>query len=167
MDIRFDNALTMKLANIGGGNAHHIALSDDARELVRNSFVSMISPVARDAVLTVSPAPGSNISALFGVPPSTVTRGADGSVSVRLGSVFLAGDRGELLVGMTGNGAASGQLASATLSYSDALSGASGTDSITLATGAGESPANLAAAQALIDEFLTLDKCAEAISRIG
>ena len=157
MDIRFDNALTMKLANIGGGNAHHIALSDDARELVRSSFVSTISPVARDAVLTVSPAPGSRISALYGVPPSTVSRGADGSVSVRLGSVFLAGDRGELLVGMTGNGAASGQLASATLSYSDALSGASGTDSIALATGAGEPPANLAAAEALVDEFLTLD----------
>lgn len=160
MGIRLDNALTMKLAGMGSGNTHHIDEGDDPAQIVRLDFASMIGEVARDVKISLVPSRGFKVNALFGIPPSLVETGPDDTVSLELGSAFLAGDSGEILFSLGSKGFEGTEEPSvlAWLSYTDATSGKPVRETVTIPATTSETPANLEVAESRVDEFLTLDK---------
>ncbi|WP_271438811.1 vWA domain-containing protein [Pontixanthobacter luteolus] len=162
----FDNALAMQLSSVRGGNLFYLATDADAPALFQREFFNMVTEVAHDVTITMTPSAGYKLNAVYGVPNEVLTQTPAGAITVTIGSAFLSSNGGGIFTSLETTEVASAPpneqpLMSVAVSYTDARSGAAGTNSDTVMLPGGEVPQNLKLAQALVDEYLSLSGALE------
>ena len=166
--IHFDNALALEISSMRGGNLFYLASDGDARDLFRREFYNMVTEVAHDVAITMTPADGYKVNAVFGVPNDLLTQAPDGAITVRIGSAFLSENAGGIFATL-GRDSSREFLPEATvpdgkallevsIDYTDALSERRGSAKASVGMPGGTPPANLATAEMLVDEYLSLTK---------
>ncbi len=82
------------MSHLRGGNAFSVMEQDDVGELMDDSWPYLLSPIAYDMHVTVTPSNGTQLLAGYGFPGA----GEDGSAGLDVASVFLSRRRGALLL---------------------------------------------------------------------
>nr|WP_161593784.1 VWA domain-containing protein [Parerythrobacter lutipelagi] len=164
--IQFDNALALKISSVRGGNLFYLADEGDGADLFEREFFNMVTEVAHDVAITLKPTDGYKINAVFGVPNELLTDLGDGAISVTIGSAFLSENGGGIFATLDrdtqrkflppAQREAGEPLVTASITYTDGISGAKGSDRSVAAPTDRAVPRQLAMAHALVDEYLTL-----------
>ncbi len=163
--VHFDAELATKVSSVRGGNLFFLDEELPARTLYDREFFNMVSEVAHDIAIELTPPAGYRISGVFGVPEGMMESGADGTVKVKIGSAFLSSNGGGIYAALAGepnlpSRVISGgeTLLTARLAYADSVRNENGSDVIEVrqASAAATPPGGLAKAQVLVDEYLSL-----------
>ncbi len=175
--VQYDGALATKISSVRGGNLFFIDGPAKGKALIQKEFRNMISEVAHDLVMTLTPQPGYKISGVFGVPDGLMKEGKDGSLAVTVPSVFLSSNGGGIFASLAKADTrkylppaaldAATPLMKVTLSYTSAIDGAKGSDYVEVGAPQGEAPAKLRLAQSLVDQYLTMDMATRAYHEKG
>lgn len=165
--VQYDGALATKISSVRGGNLFFVDGPAKGKALMEKEFRNMVSEVAHDLVMTLTPQPGYTISGVFGVPDGLMKDGRDGSIAVTVPSVFLSSNGGGIFASLAKSDTrkylppasldTATPLMTVSLSYTSALDGAKGSDRVAVGVPQGEAPAKLRLAQSLIDQYLTMD----------
>lgn len=175
--VQYDGALATKISSVRGGNLFFIAGPDKGADLMRKEFRNMVSEVAHDLVMTLTPHAGYQISGVFGVPDGLMTEGKDGAIAITVPTAFLSSNGGGIYASL---GKAEGRahlpaakladgaaLMDVSLSYVSALDGSKHGDKLSIGAPTAQPAANLRLAQTLIDQYLVLDAATRAFHRDG
>ena len=156
----FDNALALQLSSVRGGNLFYIAERGDARALFDREFFNMVTEVAHDVVITMTPSTGYKINAVYGVPNEVLNETPEGAIVVKVGSAFMSSYGGGVFASLDVDprqAAYDGApLMSVAIGYVDAQTGAAGSNVESVALPASQAPERLRAAQILVDQYLSL-----------
>lgn len=118
---RFGAELATKISSVRGGNLFFFPNVPDMRARFSDDFDTMVSELAHDLELEVTPAEGQRIVGLYGLPGDAVERTARGGLRMGLATVFLSKRKGAIFLAFAPEpGAPPGvgsALGSATLSY--------------------------------------------------
>ncbi len=103
------------MSQLRGGNAFSVMQLDDVDTLMSDSWPLLLSPIAYDMHVSLTPGDATLSSGAYGFPGA----GTDGTAKLDVASVFLSRRRGALLVqlGRDGDLPAAGATANLTLSY--------------------------------------------------
>lgn len=169
--VHYDGALAARVSSAPGGNLFFIEQDRAASELFDKEFRNMTSEVAENIAITLTPPQGYAITGVFGVPDGLMTQAQDGAVVVTIGTAFLSSNGGGIYVALGRDSArdhlplaplgAATPLLDVKLVYVDAVTGEAGGDSLAVAQPDGPAPARLAAAMALVDEYVSLTQALE------
>ncbi|MCB2089600.1 MAG: VWA domain-containing protein [Sphingomonadaceae bacterium] len=164
--VHFDGALANRVSSVRGGNLFFLDRSGDAGDLFEEDFFNMVSEVAHDVTITMTPSKGYKITGVFGVPDGMMTEAPDGAVSVTVGSAFLSSNGGGIYASLGREGDREylplrqldqGEpLLTAAISYTDATNGEKGRNAEGIMLGNGAPPERLRAAHMLVDEYFGL-----------
>ncbi|HQV03605.1 MULTISPECIES: VWA domain-containing protein [unclassified Novosphingobium] len=164
--VHFDAALATKVSSVRGGNLFFVDNQGSAKAIFDREFYNMVSEVAHDIDLALTPPKGYRITGVFGVPDGLMSSAPEGTVKVTIPTAFLSSNGGGIYVTLGKDGAHANlpeaELASDTplltgsLRYTDGRSRAVGEDRIAVALPQGEAPVPLRKAHFLVDEFTTL-----------
>lgn len=163
----FDGRLASKISSVKGGNLFFVTKEGGAGELFEKEFRNMVNgEVARDIAITIRPAQGFRIANVYGVPESTVSRRADGSVTASIGSAFLSSNGGGIYASMTGEGDfdAPGLVA---ITFTDTLTGERGEDTAKVGALDANPPAPLRMAQMLVEQYEVMNAGLTAYQQTG
>jgi len=150
----FDGALATKVSSVRGGNLFFVPREGSANELFSKEFENMVGEVAQDLVISIDPAAGMKVGAIYGVPGELIAEAGSGTVTVAIGSAFLSSNGGGIYA--TLEGAASDMtLAEVSVAYTDAVSQKRENDTEIVTLSAEGIPANLAKAELLVDQYVT------------
>lgn len=151
----FDGALATRVSSVRGGNLFFVPREGAASELFAQEFGNMVSEVAQGLVISIDPAPGMKVGAIYGVPGELIADAGNGTVTVTIGSAFLSSNGGGIFATLEGSTLAAAPLAEIAVSYTDAVTQrrSSHTDMALLAQDS--IPDNLAMAELLVDQFVT------------
>lgn len=94
MGLGLGQELFEAMSHLRGGNAFSLMQQDDVGELMDDSWPWMVSPIAYDMHLTVTPSSSTRVTAGYGFPGA----GEDGAARLEVATVFLSRRRGALLV---------------------------------------------------------------------
>lgn len=150
----FDGALATKVSSVRGGNLFFVPREGSASELFASEFGNMVSEVAQDLVISIDPADGVKVGAIYGVPGELIADAGNGTVTVTIGSAFLSNNGGGIFATLEGD-AHGGALADISVSYTDAVTQKRESDTDRMAVSAEGVPANLAKAELLVDQYVT------------
>lgn len=175
--VQYDGALATKISSVRGGNLFFVSGPDKGGELMRKEFRNMVSEVAHDLVMTLTPHAGYRISGVFGVPDGLMTEGKDGAIAITVPTAFLSSNGGGIYASL-GKSEARAHLPAATLadgaslmdvslSYVSALDGSRHGDRMSIAAPTAAPAANLRLAQTLVDQYLVLDAATRAFHSDG
>lgn len=175
--VQYGGALATKVSSVRGGNLFFITDTADAQKLFVDQFRDMVSEVAHDIAMTMTPRAGYRISGIYGVPDGLMTEGKDGAMTITVPTAFLssngggifaslakAKDRAQLPVASLSDGL---PLMDVSLSYTSALDGKAGHDAVIVANPVAVPADNLRLAQALVDEYLVMDQASRAYHEKG
>lgn len=135
----------------------------------------MVSEIAHDVVLTMTPAAGYSVSGVFGVPDGMMQEGKDGAIAITVPTAFLSTKGGGIFVSL-GKESTRTHLPAATLapdtplmrvdlSYVSAADGVTGRDSVTVAAPSPAPGPGLRTAHLLVDQYLSMRGATEAFHR--
>ncbi len=150
----FNAALATQVSSVRGGNLFFVPREGSASELFASEFGNMVSEVAQDLVISIDPADGVKVGAIYGVPGELIADAGNGTVTVTIGSAFLSNNGGGIFATLEGD-AAGGALADIAVSYTDAVSQKRESDTDRVAFSTEGVPANLAKAELLVDQYVT------------
>lgn len=100
--VNYGDALAAKIASVRGGNLFYVGGKSDVETLFTKEFDFMVSEVANDLRVTLTPASGLSVDTVFGVPQDLITKDEAGSVTLNVSTVFMSSAGGGLFVSMTG-----------------------------------------------------------------
>lgn len=175
--VQYDGALATKISSVRGGNLFFVSGPEKGGELMRKEFRNMVSEVAHDLVMTLTPHAGYRISGVFGVPDGLMTEGKDGAIAITVPTAFLSSNGGGIYASL-GKSEARAHLPAArladgaslmdvSLSYVSALDGSKHGDRLSIAAPTAAPAANLRLAQTLVDQYLVLDAATRAFHSDG
>jgi Ca-activated chloride channel homolog len=150
----FDGALATKVSSVRGGNLFFVPQEGGASELFAKEFGNMVSEVAQDLVISIDPADGVKVAAIYGVPGELITDAGNGTVTVTIGSAFLSNNGGGIFATLAGDSKGA-PLADISVAYTNAVSQKRESDTDRVALSEEGVPANLAKAELLVDQFVT------------
>ncbi len=163
--VQFNGALATKVSSARGGNLFFIANQEDVKTTFEKQLDMMVSEVAHDLKMTLTPAKGYKVSGVFGVPADIMTEAPDGAVSITVGSAFLSANGGGIFVSLASEGSreflpaaalASGEsLLNVDLGYVAAKTGKARWDRLSVRYSDAKGSAPLRTAQLLVDEYLS------------
>ncbi|HEX8669655.1 MAG TPA: VWA domain-containing protein [Allosphingosinicella sp.] len=175
--VQFDGALASKVSSARGGNLFFIADEEEVRSVFDKQLDTMVSELAHDVRITLTPRPGFRLSGVFGVPDGLMTEGQDGAVTITVPTAFLstngggifaslakARDRENLPAPTLTQGT---PLMEVTLSYVGAADGKPGSDRVVVANPSLAPSRPLRLAHLLVDEYLSLRRATESFHRDG
>lgn len=175
--VQYDGALATKISSVRGGNVFFVTSPDDGKALFEKEFRNMVSEVAHDVTITLSPRSGYRITGVFGVPDGLMTEGKDGAVSVTVPTAFLSSNGGGIFASLgkssdrkqspAKNVFDGAPLMEIDLSYVAATTGRQGHDRLSVAAPDAKPAARLALAQHLVDEYLVLNAATTAYHHDG
>ncbi|NIJ36678.1 Ca-activated chloride channel family protein [Sphingopyxis panaciterrae] len=175
--VQYDGALATKISSVRGGNLFFVAGPEKGGELMRKEFRNMVSEVAHDLIMTLTPHAGYRISGVFGVPDGLMTEGKDGAIAVTVPTAFLSSNGGGIYASLgkaegrahlpTATLADGSPLMDVSLTYVSALDGSKHGDALSIGAPTAEPAANLRLAQTLVDQYLVLDAATRAFHRDG
>lgn len=162
--VQFDAALATDISSVRGGNLFFMANEQEVDSVFAAKLDYMVSEVAHDITMTVAPAPGYRITAVYGVPGEMLTWRGEDQVSFTVPTVFLSQEGGGIFVtlaraepNMPAPRLAAGQaLTRVDLTYVDAKTGATGAHRMSIPGLAARPGQDLVLGQTLMDEFLLL-----------
>ncbi|HSI17327.1 MAG TPA: VWA domain-containing protein [Sphingomonas sp.] len=164
--VQFDASLASKVSSARGGNLFFLGSDGDVKTVFEKQLDTMVSELAHDLHLTLTPATGWKISGVFGVPDGTMTEAPGGAVMLTVPTVFLstngggifatlakAEDRADLPAATVNAG---DPLVSVALDYRPATGGPVASDNLVARADQAAPSMALRQAQLLVDEYLTL-----------
>jgi Ca-activated chloride channel homolog len=164
--VQFGDALAAKVSSVRGGNLFFVANRDDVKTTFEKQLDTMVSEIAHDVTMVMSPAAGMKITGVFGVPANVLETAPDGAVSIRVPTAFLSTNGGGIFVSL---GKDSGReflppatlgenapLMTVSLSYIAATNGQAGEDRLAIAQPSASPSTPLRTAHLLVDQFLTM-----------
>lgn len=150
----FDAALATKVSSVRGGNLFFVDSEGAATELFTKEFGNMVSEVAQDLVISIDPADGVKVGAIYGVPGELIADAGNGTVTLTIGSAFLSSNGGGIFATLEGS-AKGTPLAEIAVSYTNAVTQKRESNADTVALAEEGVPANLAKAEMLVDQYVT------------
>ncbi|QDH32872.1 VWA domain-containing protein [Porphyrobacter sp. YT40] len=150
----FDGALATQVSSVRGGNLFFVPREGSASELFAKEFGNMVSEVAQDLVISIDPADGVKVGAIYGVPGELIADAGNGTVTVTIGSAFLSSNGGGIFATLEGD-PAGGALADISVSYTAATTQKRESDTDRVAVSDEGVPANLVKAEVLVDQYVT------------
>ena len=185
--VQFDARLASKVGSVRGGNLFFVADKKQVETLFKDQLDTMVSEVAHDVEISLTPALGYQVSGVFGVPDAMMEQGQDGTILVRVPTAFMATTAGGIYLTLGKDtrtqdlperklpaGTALLQLG---LRYVSALDGGSGGDQLAVyprnskagdsKAGAVKSSAELARAMLLVEQFTVMRAASLAFHRDG
>lgn len=98
--VQFDAELATTIGSVRGGNLFFMRDEDDVKQVFGTEFDVMVSELAHDLTISISPQPGYNISGVYGVPDNLMGWQNERTVKIRLPTVFLSSRGGALFVAL-------------------------------------------------------------------
>ena len=175
--VQFDGALAAKVSSARGGNLFFISNDAEVKSVFEKQLDTMVTELAHDVRITMTPRSGYRISGVFGVPDSIMEEGQDGAVTITVPTAFLSTNGGGIFASLA-KGSERENLPprrlqageppmEVSLSYVDARGGAPGTDRLTVAAPSQKPSAPLRLAHLLVDEYFSLRGASAAFHREG
>jgi Ca-activated chloride channel homolog len=168
---QYDGELAADISSVRGGNLFFLMDDVDAKAVFKREFRNMVSEVAHDVTLSMTPRTGYSVTGVFGVPDALMAKGQDGTIDVTIPTAFLSSNGGGIYVAL---GKASDQeflpaenandgkaLMDVSLRYASALDGAMGSDRLTIDGPAPKEPENLRKAHVLVDQYLVMKEATD------
>jgi Ca-activated chloride channel family protein len=170
--VQFDATLATHVSSTRGGNLFFISNEAEVGSVFENQLDTMVSELAHDVRITMTPREGYRISGVFGVPDGLMADAGEGAVSITVPTAFLSTNGGGIFLALAKAGERShlpaANLTSATpllevsLTYVGAQDGRQGSDRLTVAAPTANPSAPLRRAQLLVDEYFALSGAATA-----
>lgn len=150
----FDAELATEISSVRGGNLFFLPTEGSGKDLFAREFRNMVSPLAYDLVLSIDPADGMKVGAVYGVPGELIEDAGAGTVTVTIASAFLSSNGGGIFATLEGAPPVGGSpLAQVSVSYTDAITDRRESDAEAVLAASEGVPANLAKAEVLVDQF--------------
>lgn len=175
--VQFGDALAAKVSSVRGGNLFFIANPEDVKSTFEKQLDTMVSEVAHDVHMVMTPAAGQKITGVFGVPANALESAPDGAVAITVPTAFLSTNGGGIFVSIGKDSehqylpavdlAPGAPLLTVSLSYIGAADGRAGEDKVLVSQPAASPSAPLRTAQALVDQFLTMREATTAFHEKG
>lgn len=99
--VHFGAELATKVSSVRGGNLFFFANLDDMRETFTKELDTMVTELAYDLEMTISPAAGLEIAGVYGVPGQLLEWGTDGAIKLRLSTIFLSRREGAIYLALS------------------------------------------------------------------
>ena len=172
--VQFDGALATRVSSVRGGNLFFISDEEEVKSVFAKQLDTMVSELAHDVRITMTPRAGYRLTGVFGVPDGLMTEGADGAVTVTVPTAFLSTEGGGIFASLGKSSERAnlpaaplddGPLMEVTLSYVAAADGKAGSDRLEVANPVGVPSQPLRLAHLLLDEYLTLGAASTAFHR--
>jgi Ca-activated chloride channel family protein len=163
--VQFDGALATKVSSVRGGNLFFISNEAEVASVFEKQLDTMVSELAHDVTLVLSPMAGYRISGVYGVPDGLMAEGQDGAVSIKVPTAFLSTNGGGIFLSLAkarerenlpAPALGGKPLLDVSLSYVGARDGRAGTDRLAVGAPAGSASAPLRLAHLLVDEYFAL-----------
>ncbi len=100
----FGAELASQISAVRGGNLFFFPDAAKMRETFRDELDTMVSELAYDLELVVTPAPGTRITGLWGIPGDAVQWTPDGRLRMQVQTLFLSRDEGAIYFGFGPSG---------------------------------------------------------------
>src|SRR5262249_54796930 len=97
---QFDTALATKIGSVRGGNLFFLRDAGDAKEIFDRDFDFMVSELAYDLDIEVTPRAGFVVTGVYGVPGELLGWQDAGTVRVTIPTVFLSSRNGAIFVAL-------------------------------------------------------------------
>lgn len=174
--VQFDGALATKVSSVRGGNLYFIASEAEVASVFEKQLDTMVSELAHDVTLVLSPVAGYRISGVYGVPDGLMAEGQEGAVSITVPTAFLSTNGGGIFLSLAkarerenlpAASLGGKPLLGVSLSYVGARDGRAGTDRLAVAAPGGAPSAPLRLAHLLVDEYFALRGAATAFHAEG
>lgn len=175
--VQYDGDLAADISSVRGGNLFFLMDDQDAKTVFKREFRNMVSEVAHDVAISITPREGYSITGIFGVPDALMANGTDGTIDVTIPTAFLSSNGGGIYAAL---GKSSDQgflpaenpndgtpLLQVSLSYVSALNGEIGNDRLIIDGPAGNAPENLRKAHLLVDQFLVMKEATDVYHESG
>ena len=160
---QFDAKLAIEIGSVRGGNLYYLRDGGDVKTVFKEQFDYMVSELAHDLKLTITPRAGLKIAGVYGVPGELMGWQDEKSVAVTIPTVFLDNHGGGIFftlaadseTGFLPEKPAAGPLAAVSVSYLP-LDGNPGADALSIALNESGPSKGMALGSLLIDEFTVL-----------
>jgi Ca-activated chloride channel family protein len=170
--VQFDAELATTIGSLRGGNLFFMRDEDDVKQVFRDEFDFMVSELAHDLAISITPQPGYTIAGVYGVPDNLMGWQNERTVKIKLPTVFLSSKGGALFVALAKSRenadlparplASGAPLASLELQYVPLNSGIVEGDRIDAFAPATQQSDAMKLGHALIDEFTVLRRATTA-----
>lgn len=175
--VQYDGALGAKVSSARGGNLFFIANPDEVKSVFEDQLDTMVSELAHDVRIALTPRKGYRVTGVFGVPDALMTEAPDGTVSVTVPTAFLSTKGGGIFASLGKAGDRQNlpaapldpatPLLDVALSYVAASDGRPGADRLSVGNPGGAPSEPLRLAAALVDEYFVLHDATTAFHRDG
>ena len=170
--VQFDAELATTIGSVRGGNLFFMRDADDVQQVFRDEFDFMVSELAHDLAVSITPQPGYNISGVYGVPDGLMGWQNERTVKITIPTVFLSSKGGAMFVALAKSHASAdlparplaggAPLASLELQYVPVSSGIVERDRIDAFRPPAKQSDAMKLGHALIDEFTVLRRATTA-----
>lgn len=170
--VQFDAELATTIGSVRGGNLFFMRDEDDVQQVFRDEFDFMVSELAHDLAVSITPQPGYNISGVYGVPDGLMGWQNERTVKITIPTVFLSSKGGAMFVALAKSHASAdlparplaggAPLASLELQYVPVSSGIVERDRIDAFRPPAKQSDAMKLGHALIDEFTVLRRATTA-----
>ena len=157
---QFGAELANTVSSVRGSNLFYVRGKDDIKSLFSDGFDFMVSEVARDMTVRVTPQEGYTVSGIYGVPQDTFSREGN-TIEMSVATAFLSETGGGLFLGLSPEEGYKGGLntdapmVQARLRYTDSASNAVQTQNLDASLS--EQPSvNLIKANVLSQQYVAL-----------
>jgi Ca-activated chloride channel family protein len=167
--VQFDAKLATEIGSVRGGNLYFLRDEQDVRDVFHDQFDFMVSELAHDLKLTITPHAGLKIAGVYGVPGALMGWQDESTVAVTIPTVFLDNRGGGIFVSLAPEPNASflpprateGPLASVSVTYLP-IDGEPGKDAIEITMQPDGPSRGMALGSLLVDEFTVLHEATSA-----
>lgn len=159
----FGAGLANQISSARGGNLFYIQNMEDVTGYFGQDFDFLVSEVAHDLRIRVTPERNTRIETVFGVPGEAITYLRNGGIELTVPSVFLSSKSGGIFLGVSGEALSGQPLANASINYVVARTDEKQSGRLQIASAGPADPSvGLQRAHLLVDEFSVLRAVAEA-----
>ena len=165
--IDFQNELVYEISHLRGGNYFFLSNTARVAEIATEEFDFLVTPIATDLQLRLSPQKGLALKALYGLPADTVK---DGGLTLEVPTVFLSKRHGAIALRLAASSPLAGPVDFASASLTYVPSGGAAMDETLAMSGPGDGaggkdaeladPAGLGRIASLTNMYLALREAA-------
>lgn len=158
--VDYGGEMAAQIASVRGGNLFYIRGEEDVKATFGEEFDFMVSEVAHDMRVTLTPAAGLQVGSIYGVPQDMISTTEDGAVTMSVSTVFMSSQGGGLFMSLDGTPSRPEQpLFKAEIQYTEGKTRRR--DAIT-AKPLSEPPLNLVKAEALSAQYTAMKTATQA-----
>jgi Ca-activated chloride channel family protein len=175
--VQFDGALAAKVSSARGGNLYFISNEEEVKGVFEKQLDTMVSEIAHDVRIALTPREGYKLSGVFGVPDGLMASAPDGTVTITVPTAFLSTNGGGIFASLAKASDrehlpapaldGSAPLMEVSLSYVAAKDGKAGADRLLVSNPDPSPSPQLRLAHMLVDEYFVLRDASLAFHRDG